>query len=39
MNQIAEDKNTLRSLGLAVLGMCVGALGLVAMAVLVGHFA
>lgn len=39
MNQIAEDKNTLRSLGLAVLGMCVGALSLVAMAVLVGHFA
>lgn len=39
MNQIAEDKNTLRRLALAVLGMCIGALGLVAIATLVGHLA
>jgi hypothetical protein len=39
MNQIAEDKNTLRSLGYAVLGMCAGALCLVALAIVVGHFA
>lgn len=39
MNQIVEDKNTLRRLGLAVLGMCIGALGLIAVATLVGHLA
>lgn len=39
MNQIVEDKNTLRRLALAVLGMCIGALGLVVVAVIVGHLA
>lgn len=37
MNQIVEDKKTLRSLGLAVFAMCVGALCLVAVATLVGR--
>jgi hypothetical protein len=37
MNQILEDKNTLRSLGRAVLGMCVGALCLVAIAIVVAR--
>jgi len=39
MNQIVEDRNTLRRLGLAVLGMCIGALCLVALAAVVGHLA
>lgn len=39
MNQTVEDKNTLRRLALAVLGMCIGALGLVVAATLVGHLA
>lgn len=32
-----EDKATLRRLGFAVLAMCVGALGIVALAISVGH--
>ena len=39
MDQTVEDKITLRRLAFAVLGMCTGALCLVAIAIVVGHFA
>ncbi len=32
-----QDKATLRKLGIAVFCMCIGALGLVVLAVTVGH--
>ncbi|MDB6062968.1 MAG: hypothetical protein JWM78_3071 [Verrucomicrobiaceae bacterium] len=39
MDQITEDKATLRRLGFAVLGMCGGALCLVVFAIVMGRFA
>jgi len=32
-----DDKTAMRRLGLAILAMCVGALGIVAIAIAVGH--
>lgn len=37
MNQITEDRATLRRLGTAVLVMCVGALGLVGLAAMIAR--
>ncbi len=37
MSEIVDDKTTLRRLGAAVLAMCIGALTLVAIAVVVGY--
>lgn len=42
MNQVIsntgnQDKATMRRLGIAVICMCIGALGLVALAITVGH--
>lgn len=35
MTQVAEDKTTMRRLGVAIFAMCIGALGLVALAIFV----
>jgi len=37
MNEIVDDKTTLRRLGTAILAMCIGAISLMAIAILVGH--
>ena len=37
MNQVAEDKTTMRRLSVAIFAMCLGTLGIVVLAVTVGH--
>lgn len=37
MSEVVDDRTTLRRLSLAVFAMCIGALGLVAIAIAVGN--
>jgi hypothetical protein len=37
MSEIVDDKTTMRRLGTAILAMCIGAITLMAIAILVGH--
>lgn len=39
MSEAVDDKTTMRRLGMAIFGMCVGTLGIVVLAITVGkHF-